>query len=278
MSIKLLALDLDGTTLDSSSSLPEENKRTLEEAIERGINVVVASGRCFKALNKEVMAIKGMQYAISSNGAKIRDLLTGKDIYSNCITPSAISRVRDLVKDINADLEVFVDGTAYMERAVWEDIRDNGSGYRRRDYVVNTRNPVDDIVGFMMENDDEIENINFVLRDLSEKPEIGKLLATLGDETTLTTSFDFNWEIGGKTTSKAGAIKELCGILGISMEETMAFGDNPNDIPMVSAAGIGVAVGNAKDSVKEAADYIAPSNDDAGVAEAIRRFAFGENR
>ena len=70
--------------------------------------------------------------------------------------------------------------------------------------------------------------------------------------------------------------KEIGKILGVEREEMMSFGDSPNDIPMIKAAGIGVAVGNAKDSVKEAADYVTLSNDEAGVARAVEKFVFGE--
>ncbi len=274
--IRLIALDLDGTTLDSAGHLPAENKAALERAIAAGVNVVVASGRCRQALPEEVIQIKGVQYAISSNGAMITDLRSGERIYMNCISKDAIRRVKEIVEEHGYMIEVFVDGTAYMERSIWEDIRDNGIDYRRREYILTTRNPVDNIIGFMMDHDEEIENINFFFEDMAEKPAIGKVLSQLEDDATLTTSFDHNWEIGGKTTSKAEALRQLSGILGVETEEMMSFGDSPNDIPMIEAAGIGVAVGNAKEPVKEAADYITLSNDDAGVARAVEKFVFGE--
>ena len=276
MSIKLIALDLDGTTLDNRGKLPAENKTALERAIRSGVDVVVASGRCYEALPKEVTGIEGVQYSITSNGAQIRDLRTGERLFSNCISKNAIRRVRDIVAENGYDIEVFVDGRAYMERSIWEEIRDNGSSYRRREYIVNTRNPIDDLLGFMMENDEDVENINFFFEDLAVKPAIGKVLSQLEDEATLTTSFDHNWEIEGKTTSKAAALRELSRILGVKTEEMMSFGDSPNDIPMIREAGIGVAVGNAKDSVKEIADYVTASNEDAGVAKAVYKFVFGE--
>ncbi len=276
MTIKLIALDLDFTTLDSKGKLPEDNKKALERAIDADVNVVVASGRCHSALPDEVTRIEGIQYAISSNGARIKDLRTDECIYSNCIAPEVIRRVKDIVEEHGYDIEVFTDGRAYMERKTWEAVRDGIITYRRVDYIVNTRNPVDDVLGFMMDHADAIENINFFFEDLSKKPEIGKVLSQLEDNATLTTSFDHNWEIGGKTTSKARALEELGKILGVEREEMMSFGDSPNDIPMIKAAGIGVAVGNAKDSVKEAADYVTLSNDEAGVARAVEMFVFGE--
>lgn len=271
--IKLIALDLDGTTMNTENQLPAENKKILESAIAEGVNVVVASGRCYNSLPKEVTGIRGVQYAISSNGAQVRDLRTGEVLHSDCADPRAVHMLHDIVKENGYDIEVFVDGMAYMEKERWEDVRDGRITYRRRDYILNTRQPVEDILGFMMQHDDKIENVNIYFEDLSVKPAIRKTLEPLEEFATVTTSFDTNWEMGGLTTSKAEGLRVLSEILGIEKEEMMAFGDSPNDIPMIEAAGIGVAVENAKDSVKQAADFVTTSNDDAGVAVAVRKFA-----
>lgn len=271
--IRMVALDLDATTLDSAGFLPAENKKVLEAAIAAGVNVVVASGRCYNALPSEVTGIKGVQYAISSNGAQVRDLRNGEVLYSNCMTPEAVARLHDIVSENGYDIEVFVDGTAYMERKAWEDVRDGVITFRRRNYIMKTRNPVDGILDFMMEHDDKIENVNIFFGDLSIKPAIRETLVPMEEVSTVTTSFDTNWEVGGLTTSKADGLRFLCEKLSVRKEEMMAFGDSPNDIPMIRSAGIGVAVGNAKDSVKAVADFVTTSNDDAGVAVAVRKFA-----
>ena len=87
MNIRMIALDLDGTTMNSRHELSAYNQETLEEAIRRGIAVVVASGRVHTALPAEVLGITGLRYAISSNGAHIVDLETGELLYSNCLHP-----------------------------------------------------------------------------------------------------------------------------------------------------------------------------------------------
>lgn len=271
--IKLVALDLDQTTLDTAGFLPAENKKVLEAAIAEGVNVVVASGRCYNSLPQEVTRIKGVQYAISSNGAQVRDLRTGEVMYSNCVSPEAVARLHDIVKENGYDIEVFVDGQAYMERRTWEEVRDGIITYRRRSYIMSTRHPVDNILGFMMDHDDRIENVNIFFGDLSVKPAIRETLVPMEEIATVTTSFDTNWEVGGLTTSKADGLRVLGEILGVEKKEMMSFGDSPNDIPMIEEAGIGVAVGNAKESVKAAADFVTTSNDDAGVAVAVRKFA-----
>ena len=91
-------------------------------------------------------------------------------------------------------------------------------------------------------------------------------------DATITSSFRHNLEIGGATTSKAEALRRMRDIFGIKKEEMMAVGDSPNDMAMLMDAGLAVAVANAEDEVKAVAGYIAPSNHDDGVADAVERF------
>ncbi len=274
MSIKLVALDLDGTTLDSAGNLPDINKKALEEAITKGIKIVIATGRSYYSLPKEVTEIKGLKYAITSNGAQIRDLISEEVLFSACIDPVAVKRAAEVIVDngYDSDIEVFVNGAAYMERKTWEDILRGRITYRRKSYIESTRRPVDDIVKFMLSNEDRIENINICFADLSKKPQIRKTLEVMDEISTVTTSFDNNWEIGGLNTSKANALVKLGKNLGLVKEEMMGCGDSPNDIPMIKACGIGVAMGNAKESVKEIANFISGTNDEGGVSQAIHKF------
>lgn len=89
---------------------------------------------------------------------------------------------------------------------------------------------------------------------------------------TATSSFIHNIEIGGATTSKADAIAKLCDIVGIEEKNVMACGDSPNDMAMIQAAGLGVAMGNAEEEVKAIADFVTLSNLEDGVAYAVKRF------
>ena len=107
--------------------------------------------------------------------------------------------------------------------------------------------------------------------DLSVKPAMKVKLETLPD-VTITSSFDHNLEIGGATTSKAEALRQMGNLLGIDRSEMMAAGDSPNDMAMLKVAGVAVAVGNAKPELKEIADFIAPDHDDDGVAAAVEKY------
>lgn len=272
MEIKLIALDLDGTTLKKGSILSERTRRTLEEVIKRGLHVVVATGRVFSALPEAIFDIEGLEYIITSNGAHITRLKDMEQIYSNYPDENAIEQVGDFLAARKAfPVEVFTCGKAYIDRAVYEDVRDNGSDYMDAKYIVKTRNPVDDIYGFLREHKREIENINIHFSNFADKAELKKLL-TINSEITVTSSMPHNLEIGGKTTSKAQAIAALCEMLGIEEKNVLAVGDSPNDEAMIKAAGIGVAMGNAEEEVKACADFVTLTNQEDGVAYAIEKF------
>ena len=177
MAIKIIGLDLDGTTLGSNGRLPELNKIAIERAIASGINVVVATGRVISAVPEDIMNIEGLRYIISSNGAHVRDLKLGHDVYSSFINPVVIERVVNLAKEEKLYLEAFHDGKAYIDAELYHDIDVNGSVYRRREYVLRTRNPLDDIFKFMLENSTEIENINIFFDDMDKLEEIRKIVS-----------------------------------------------------------------------------------------------------
>lgn len=272
MDIKLIALDLDGTTLRRGSILSEETKEALEGAIKKGVHVVIATGRTFASLPECIFEIEGLEYVITSNGAHIKDLNIDETIYSNCASGSAIEKVRDLLYNHREyPVEVFTDGHAYIDEVVYEDIKNNGSDYMDANYIVRTRKPIPCVYDFMLEHKNEVENINIHFRSLEDKANFKVVLEEL-EGITVTSSMPHNIEIGGETTSKATAIFGLCQRLNIEEANVMAVGDSPNDSAMIMAAGLGVAMGNALDEVKEIADYVTLSNAEDGVAHAVRKF------
>lgn len=306
MTVKLIALDLDGTTLGSDGRLSERNRNAITEAVKKGVYVVVATGRCFCSLPQDLMDLSELQYVITSNGAQIRNLVENKTIYNNCLAVEAVEDAAEMLwahagtdgklyggsgnvmkpgkisalasELVNKGLEpgdymleVFVDGHAYVEKSLYESIRDGGNTYRHREYVLTTRNPVENVLGFMIDHKNEIENINIFFYSQEKKYGMRPVLDLIRNAT-VTSSLDSNWEIGGRTTSKANALSVLCERLDIHKSEILACGDSPNDAPMLKLAGIPVAVGNAKPVVKELACYVSATNNEDGVAEAIEKF------
>lgn len=271
--IKLIALDLDGTTL-TRNGLTRRTKETLEEVIARGLDVVIATGRPYSALPEQVKAIKGLEYVIISNGAHIVRPLAGEFLYSNYADRDAILRVRDMLMEKAFPVEVFTEGRAYVDRELYEDVKKHGSSYLSAKYILRTREPVDGIYDFWLKHADSIENVNIQFEFQKDKAEMKAALEN-AEGITLTSSTYHNLEVGGETTSKASALWQLCRMKGLTMENVMAFGDSPNDGTMIREAGIGVAMENATADILEDADITAPSNDDEGVAYTLRMLLLG---
>lgn len=269
--IKIVGLDLDGTTLDRNGKFSKRTRETFAEAMEKGVHIVVATGRTWNSLPDEIFHIKGLEYVVTSNGARVFRLADKTLIYENCLSPKA---VEDLVKIFRAEqlnVEAFVEGKAFISRREFEDIRDYVTTTRDRGYVLSTRNPVENIYDFLLEHKDNIENISVNYPNNDFKALMEEKLSTVNN-ITLTSSFPLNNEIGDGNTSKANGLKHLMKILGLKRENLMACGDSPNDMAMIQYAEVGVAMANAERVVKEAADYVTLSNADDGVAAAIDKF------
>lgn len=269
--IKAIALDLDGTTLKKDGSIGELTKEAISEASRKGVEICICTGRSLNAIPDVVEKLKDVRYAISSNGAKITDLRTGEAIYEKYLDPNAVEFIAELASKENLMLEVFVGNQAYMDADLYHNIEKNGSMYRNTKYVMISRKPIEDIISFAREHKDEVENINLFFYDLDRLEEIRPLVNKV-EHAAITQSFPNNIEVGGENTSKRTALEYLIAKLGVKREELMCCGDALNDCLMIEFAGIGVAMGNAWDEVKEVADYITDDNYYDGVGKAIHKF------
>lgn len=271
MSIRMVALDLDGTTLTSDREITERTRRAFDLAAQKGVHIVVSTGRTFTALPPQLAEIPSIQYAITSNGAHINELSSGRSIYDSFLSPRAVRVVEQLYRKLGCDIEIFIDGQAFMDESYYNHIKEHGLEYRSAEYVLWSRRPVRDIGQKLLDNADRIENINLCFSS-TEKLEEARAEVEAIPEATITSSFQNSLEVGGPHTSKKAALIELLAELGIDRSELMCCGDAPNDIAMIEFAGIGVAVGNAWGGTAEHADYITGTNDEDGVAQAIEKF------
>lgn len=269
--IKMVALDLDGTTLNSDKEISQRTLKAFKVTMEKGVHIVISTGRTFNSLPKQLFEVKGLEYVITSNGAQITYLPSMKKVYENYITEHAVEEVVRVLKSYKLSAETFVEGKAYIDKNEFDDFRENGSSFRDVEYVLTTRNPIEDIHDYMIKNKNKIENISINFENLEDKNRIAEVLNEV-DNITVTSSFEHNFEIGGANTSKGEALTFLMRKLGIKKEELMACGDSQNDSQMLKLAGIGVAVANADDQVKEIADYITDNHNNDGVAKAIEKF------
>lgn len=268
--IKMIALDLDGTTFNSRGTISGETLGALEWAHLNGIHVVVCTGRVWDKLPSEIFKIKGLEYVITCNGAMITDVLNSEVIYENPISPDSVETVMEILKNESFSVDVSIGGKAYIDAGEYYDIKENGSDFRSPDYVLNTRYPVKNLNDFVIKNKTYVENINMVFRNLSDQRRMEHVLSSL-DNITITSSFHNNLEVGGETTTKANALLFLLEKLGLTDEHLMAFGDSPNDLSMLQMAKIGVVMGNAGEHIKCQGDFVTLSNDENGIAFAIKK-------
>lgn len=273
--IKLIATDLDGTLLDRNMALSERNRIAFENAAAKGIILVVATGRSFRSVPDYVKNITGIKYAVTANGANTHDVSTGKLMDSQHISDAAIDGVWDILNTKGIMLEVFVEGRPYVYNWDYVNPQIFGTTDSYLKYFMATRKPVEDIFNFIKEHQSQIENINLVFRSPNERLDALHRLESIAEKEnsfTLTSSFPFNLEIGGTNVDKATAIAKICSSHDIDSKDVMCLGDNHNDLTMVKYAGIGVAMEDAVDEVKAAADFVTKSSSESGVAFAVEKF------
>ena len=267
--IKVIAMDLDGTALNHQKQLTERTRAAIQNAAKSGIQIVVATGRTFSSLAPEVLAMPEITCAITSNGAVVNRIPDGAVLLHNYPNPETVSEIAGMIQGEKIDTEVCTGGQAYIGQSYYDRVLE-GKTNRDVQYVKTTRHPVPDIYQFLLEHRVAIENINLNFKTLEEKQQWQQRFQKLPGVTP-TSSFLFNVELGGATTSKAHALQALLDEWKMTSQQVMAFGDSENDLGMIQLAGIGVAMANGMEEVKQAADLLAESNEEDGVAKIIEQ-------
>ena len=207
--------------------------------------------------------------AITSNGAVVNQIPDGAVLLHNYPNPETVSEIAGMIQEEEIDTEVCTGGQAYIGQSYYDRVLE-GKTNRDVQYVKTTRHPVPDIYQFLLQHRVAIENINLNFKTLEEKQQWQQRFQKLPGVTP-TSSFLFNVELGGATTSKAHALQALLDEWQMTSQQVMAFGDSENDLGMIQMAGIGVAMANGMEEVKQAADLLAESNEEDGVAKIIEQ-------
>ena len=270
--IKMIGLDMDGTLLTTEKQLTAYTKQILQEAIEQGIEVVLSTGRSITGIPKELLEMPGMRYAVTINGARIIDLQKNEVIYKNTLSMQKALELLDIIGKFDALQEAFIDSVCYSSKDKLLYANDYFLHPSIAEYVLNSRTPVEDVRATVIEKNSSVDKVNGQFRNSEDKKSSYELLSKVPG-VVVVSSLGNNWEINAEGTDKGSAMLKLGELLGIQREEIMACGDGMNDIAMLKAVGLGVAMANADPEVREAADYITTSNDEDGVAKAIEKFA-----
>lgn len=269
--IRMIGLDLDGTLLNTKKELTEHTKRILSEAIGQGVIVLAATGRPYSGVPQIIREFPGICYALTSNGARVLDTRTENVLIEQLLPLKSAKRALEIMEKYDTLIEVYFNGEGYANADRLARIENYHHNPYMWEYVLKSRKPVKDIHEIIAQKNQDMDKIQGVFADMKERARAWEELSRFSD-IVLVGSLGYNIEINAAGVNKGNALIRLGKLLGIDREEIMACGDGDNDISMLKEAGLGVAMANAEETVKKAADYITDSNDDEGVARAIERF------
>lgn len=270
--IKMIGLDLDGTLLNTQKVLTDHTKEVLQKAMEQGVVVLPATGRSVAGLPADLLALSGVRYALTANGAKIVDLADGQIIYEKLVPYDMAEKLLDIMERYDTLIEVYHDGVGYSSEDMLKRVHEFFQNPAMADYVIKTRRKVPDVREMFTNAKRPSDKVQAIFLHEEERQMAWKQIVEVFPEVEITSALSNNMEVNAPGVSKGKTLLHLGKLLGIKREEIMAIGDGTNDIDMLKEAGLGVAMANAVACVKEAADLVTDSNDEEGVAKAIEKY------
>ena len=195
-----------------------------------------------------------------------------RNLYSSELSVELCLRLIRYMDELPIIYDCYQDNWGYITRSMFQRAGDFIPDPGIMKMMRELRTPVDNLAETLRQKGRPVQKMQMHFQDLAERDRQLKLVAELFPETAVSSSLPWNIEINSAGATKGQALKALCQALGIDLRDTLAFGDGTNDLDMIRTAGIGVSMGNGAEEVKAAADWIAPNNDDAGVAAGIYRF------
>lgn len=266
--IKLIALDLDGTVLTDSNTLSDRVKRSLERAIQSGIEVVAASGRPYASMPKSVLEIEGLNYSITSNGAAVHDK-SGKRIHSTLVSENDVISLLKITEGHDLIFEAYVKGLTYTDSRYTSNPLKYGCSEAYVDYVKASHGHIDNMREFIYNHRKELDSIEIICTNAKKRAHIRQLISDNTSGFYITSSSENFIEFMDRSATKGNAVDWLCNYLDVKQEHTCACGNADNDADMIEQSGFGAAVENASKLCLDCADIIVPSNNNDGIARLI---------
>lgn len=257
--------DMDGTFLCTNKSVPSQNMRVLDQLASLSIPFVPCTGRPVIGIPAVLLEHEATRFAVGSNGAVVYDVRAQDRLHVCSMEKERVLALYERVRDLQATFDIFADGEVFAERARYEAMSEYGIDEPTLAVLRRVRKPVDELVPEIVERSHAIEKITCFWRDESSREALDKAVQEVGGFSSAH-GHPKNFELQSEGVSKGSALEWLCAFVGISTDQAIAFGDETNDVPMLLAAGKGVAMANATADVIAAADVVTKSNDEAGVA------------
>lgn len=269
--IRLVALDLDGTVFNDQKEITPRTLEAIRAALEKGVDVLPATGRTVTGVPRQFIEIPGVRYALTSNGATVVNLQTGEKLVNLTFDADLAQRTFDVVEPFGGMLSIFIDGQSYTTvenaRSSLEMVPAN-----LREYFRTTRKEVPDMHLIMQQHPHEIEKFSILYPTEEVRDAAWQAVAAACPELEIASSIERNMELNAPGVSKGPGLMALARRLGLTRDQVMAVGDSGNDRTMVELAGLGVAMGNATPEIQQVADVITADNNHDGVAEAIEKY------
>ena len=275
MSVRLIALDLDGTLLTTEKHLTERTLNVLAQAAAEGIHIVPATGRSVTGLAPEVRDLPFIQYAITVNGAAVWDIKNKKLISQSAFSKKRAEELWDFLEEYHTMMDACIDGVSRIEPDYYQRAGEYMPDEPKTRMIHSTRVPTENLRSWITDSRNTVEKFNLFFNREREEDRI-KAREALNQfpDLAVTSSLGNNLEINLKDATKGNGLASLAAYLELEKEEVMACGDGENDMSMLVQAGIGVAMENASALVKAAADVVTLTNDQDGVAYAIEKWGF----
>ena len=266
--IRLIALDLDGTLLNSEKNISQENKEAIRKAKAKGVKIVLCTGRPLLGIKRyleEFNLLEEGDYSITYNGGLVQKNNTGEILLEKTLSMTQIKELHQMGLDLGIPMNMIdleqVYEPAYPEgrASLYQDLQSASLPFVKRD-----------IADF--KDDHQFNKVVYCTAPAVLDEAINKVPADVKERYSMMKSRPVLFEVMHPEVNKGKGIESLCKLLGFTKDNVMACGDEENDLAMLAYAGLPVAMENASDSVKEFATFISKTNDDHGVAQAINKF------
>ena len=270
-SYKIVASDLDGTLLNNESRVSQENIAAIDGLLKKGVHFVPSSGRTFAEIPATIRENPAIRYVIHSNGAVVLDRQTGQRILT-CISNDLAREILDVLTSYEAHLNMRHDGNCIVDTAY-----QNAQAFAyynvieaHIDCVLNYAIQLENFLEYAYAADN-VEVFSAFFHSYEDKVACKKQLEISG-KLRIVEASEYNLEIMNIDAGKGNALYSLADMLGVDRAATISIGDSDNDSSITQAAGLGLAVSNACDSLKAVADQIICSNEEHAVAYVLSHY------
>ncbi len=286
---KLIAIDLDGTLLDTYGQVSEENKQAVNKAMQKGVQVVLTSGRGPASVRNLALDIGADKYVICGNGAIVYDLQNKKTLYQNYLDKNKVLQLIKICEENSIYYCVYTENSIVTKSLNYNTLFYHHENSRKPDDKKTNINIVQDIYEYILNRQEEdygkimvCDDNTIIFNSIMKKfkmvknidvLEVGHMSRKIIKDGTKEYPLEYYYtEISSQNVDKWSAISYLINHLGIMPEEVMAIGDNINDQTMLENAGLGVAMANSAPYIQEMADEVTLSNDENGVSKVLEKY------